>query len=119
MTPFTVVVSGILRYYPHIVYSHRNLTIVVNDGCLRMSFTMIVIWRKASYTIGVNDYRRRLPYSVVIHCARSFTTERHLPGYLRAQGCAFIKWHSRTYGYVYILGLECLWVPLYNKTENL
>jgi hypothetical protein len=41
--------------------------VVVNDRILRISFTMVVMKCKASYTIGVNGYRARLSYSIVIH----------------------------------------------------
>ncbi len=63
-----------------IVYRHRIITIVVNDDSLRPLCTTAVIRRKESYTIGVKNKRKQLPFFDVMHWVRSFTAGRDRPG---------------------------------------
>jgi hypothetical protein len=47
------------------VYSRRMITTVVNDELLRLTFAMIVIYRKTSYMIDGNGCSIHLSFSVV------------------------------------------------------
>ncbi len=61
----TAAVCDILQCDPSVVYSHRIITVLVNDERMRSLFMISVIYRKRSYMTAVNDHCKQPSFFVV------------------------------------------------------